>query len=88
MFNYDNFQIVPFKYDNSFILRYSCHDYVVNYHTFSNAKITCDFGDDRCGIASALLEKDIVVKTHLHTARIVVQITITSILLYFCNYLN
>ena len=31
-------------------------------------KITCDFGDDRCRIAPARLEKDMCVKT----ARIVV----------------
>ena len=41
-------------------------------HENTNAKITCDFGDDRCRIASARLEKDIFVKTHLHTAHIVV----------------
>ena len=41
-------------------------------HENTNAKITCDFGDDRCRIASARIEKDIFVKTHLHTARIVV----------------
>ena len=39
-----------------------------------NAKITWDFGDDRCRIASARLEKDIFVKTHLHTSPIVVKI--------------
>ena len=38
----------------------------------TNAKITCDFGDDRCRIATARLENDIFVKTNLHTARIVV----------------
>ena len=43
-------------------------------HENTNAKITCDFGDDRCRIASARLEKDIFVKAHLHTARIVVYI--------------
>ena len=37
-------------------------------HENTNAKITCDFGDDHCRIASARLEKDIFVKTHLHTA--------------------
>ena len=41
-------------------------------HENTNAKITCDFGDDRCRIASARLEKDIFVKIHLHTDRIVV----------------
>ena len=38
-----------------------------------NAKITCDFGDERFRIAAARLEKDIIVRTHLHTARIVVR---------------
>ena len=32
-----------------------------------NAKITCDFGDARCRIASARLEKDIFVKTHFES---------------------
>ena len=41
-------------------------------HENTNAKITCDFADDRCRIATARLEKDIFVKTHLHMARIVV----------------
>ena len=41
-------------------------------HENTNAKITCDFGDDRCRIAAARLEKDVFLKTHLHTARIVV----------------
>ena len=41
-------------------------------HENTNAKITCAFGDDRCRIATARLEKDIFVKTHLHTARIVI----------------
>ena len=36
-------------------------------------KITCDFGDERFRIAAARLEKDIFVRTHLHTARIVVR---------------
>ena len=44
-------------------------------HENTNAKITCDFGDDRCRIASARLEKDIFVKTHLHTSPIVVKIS-------------
>ena len=44
-------------------------------HENTNAKITCDFGDDRCRIASARLEKDIFVRTHLHTSTIVVKIT-------------
>ena len=39
-----------------------------------NAKITCDFGDERFRIAAALLEKNIFVRTHLHTARIIVRI--------------
>ena len=39
----------------------------------TNVKITCDVGDDRCRIASARLEKDIFVKTHLHTSPIVVK---------------
>ena len=43
-------------------------------HENMNAKITCDFGDDRCRIAHARLEKDIFVKTHLHTSPIVVKI--------------
>ena len=38
----------------------------------TNAKITCDFGYDHCPIAPAWLEKDIFVRNHLHTARIVV----------------
>ena len=38
-------------------------------------KITCDFGDDRCRIATARLEKDIFLKTHLHTSPIVVNIS-------------
>ena len=46
----------------------------------TNAKITCDFGDDRCRIAPARLEKDIFVRTHLHTARIVVKIMHSSLL--------
>ena len=41
-------------------------------HDNMNAKITCDFGDDRCRIATARLKKDTFVKTRLHTARIVV----------------
>ena len=43
-------------------------------HEKLNAKITCDFGDDRCRIATARLEKEIFVKTHLHTSPIVVNI--------------
>ena len=30
-------------------------------HENTNAKITCDVGDDRCRIASARLEKDIII---------------------------
>ena len=41
-------------------------------HDNMNAKITCDFGDERFRIAAARLEKDIFVRTHFHTARIVV----------------
>ena len=40
----------------------------------TNAKITCDLGDDRCRIAPARLEKDIFAKTHLHTSPIVVKL--------------
>ena len=43
-------------------------------HENTNAKITCDFGDERFRIAAARLEKDIFVRTHLHTARLVVRI--------------
>ena len=32
-------------------------------HENTNANITCDFGDDRCRIAAARLEKDISVRT-------------------------
>ena len=46
-------------------------------HVNTNAKITCDFGDERCRIAAARLEKDIFV-THLHMSPIVVKIVITS----------
>ena len=44
-------------------------------------KITCeaDYGDDRCRIASARLEKDIFVKTHLHTSPIVVKIGLKAV---------
>ena len=45
-------------------------------HENSNAKITCDFGDERCRIAAARLEKDIFVRTHLHTSPIVVKISV------------
>ena len=41
-------------------------------HENTNAKATSHFGDDRCRIAPARLENGIFVKTHLHTARIVV----------------
>ena len=43
-------------------------------HENTNATITCDFGDERCRIAAARLEKDIFVRTHMHTSPIVVQI--------------
>ena len=43
-------------------------------HENTNAKISCNFGDERFRIAAARLEKDIFVRTHLHTARIVVRI--------------
>ena len=42
-------------------------------HENMNAKITCDFGDERFRIAAAGLEKDKFVRTHLHTARLVVR---------------
>ena len=45
-------------------------------HENTNAKITCDFGDERFRIAAARLEKDIFVRTHLHTARIVVRMNV------------
>ena len=45
-------------------------------HENTNAKISRDFGDDRCRFASARLEKDIFVKNHLHTSPIVVKIYI------------
>ena len=32
-------------------------------HENTDAKITCDFGDDRCRIAAARLENDIFVRT-------------------------
>ena len=44
----------------------------------TNAKINCDFGDERFRIAAAGLEKDIFVRTHLHTVRIVVRMTSSS----------
>ena len=45
-------------------------------HEKTNAKITCDFGDERSRIAAARLEKDIFVRTHLHTSHIVVKIQV------------
>ena len=48
-------------------------------HENTNAKIYCDFGDERFRIAAARLEKDIFVRTHLHTARIVVRISLRHI---------
>ena len=47
-------------------------------HENTNAKITCDFGDERFRIAAARLEKDIFVWIHLHTTRIVVRITVST----------
>ena len=44
-------------------------------HENTNAKITCDFGDERFRIAAARLEKDIFVRTDLHTARIAVRMS-------------
>ena len=44
-------------------------------HENTNAKITCDFGDEHCRIAAALLEKDIFVRTHLHTSPLVVKMS-------------
>ena len=46
-------------------------------HENTNA-ITCDFGDDRCRIAAARLEKDIFVRTHMHTSPIVVKISMMT----------
>ena len=46
-------------------------------HENTNAKITCDFGDERCRIAAARLEKDIFVRTHLHTSPIVVKMVVS-----------
>ena len=40
----------------------------------TNAKIICDFGDERFRIAAVRLENDISVRTNLHTVRIVVRI--------------
>ena len=45
-------------------------------HENTNAKITCDFGDERCRIAAARLEKDIFVRTHLHTSPLVVNMAL------------
>ena len=46
-------------------------------HENTNAKITCYFGDERFRIAAARLEHDIFVRTHMHTARIVVRIYVS-----------
>ena len=48
-------------------------------HENTNAKTTCDFGDERFRIAAARLEKDIFVRIHLHTVRIVVRIFTVTI---------
>ena len=40
----------------------------------TNAKITCDFADERFRNAAAGLEKDIFVRNHLHAARLVVRL--------------
>ena len=37
-------------------------------HDNTDANITCDFGDDRCRIAAARLEKDIFVRTDFRTS--------------------
>ena len=42
-------------------------------HENTNAKIACDFGDERFRIAAARLENNIFVRTHLHTSPIVVM---------------
>ena len=55
---------------------------ITDWHENTNAKITCDFGDERCRIAAARLEKDIFVRTHLHTCPIVVKIIIIIIIIY------
>ena len=47
-------------------------------HENTNAKITCDFGDERFRIAAARLEKDIFVRTYLHTTRIVVRMLLNT----------
>ena len=48
-------------------------------HENKNSKITCDVGAERCRIAAARLEKDIFVRTHLHTSPIVVKIAGTIV---------
>ena len=52
-------------------------------HENTNAKITCDFGDERFRIAAERLEKDIFVRNHLHTARIVIRILKVHCLLLY-----
>ena len=55
-----------------------------------NAEITCDFGDERFRIVAARLEKDIFVRTHLHTARLVVRIfkSINMLLIIFLGFIK
>ena len=55
-----------------------------------NAKITCDFGDERFRIAAARLEKDLFVRTRLHTARLVVRIfkSIIMLLIIFLGFIK
>ena len=59
-------------------------------HENTNAKITCDFGDERFRIAAARLEKDIFVRTHLHTVRLVVRIfkSIMMLLIIFLGFIK
>ena len=59
-------------------------------HENTNAKITCGFGDERFRIAAARLEKDIFVRTHLHTARLVVRIfkSIIMLLIIFLGFIK
>ena len=59
-------------------------------HENTNAKITCDFGDERFRIAAARLEKDIFVRTHLHMARLVVRIfkSIIMLLIIFLGFIK
>ena len=60
-------------------------------HENTNAKITCDIGDERFRIAAARLEKDIFVRTHLHTARLLVRIfksIISMLLILFIGFIK